>query len=41
VVGAAVVELGSEWLVAGGEYSPSLRTAQAYRVTIASPDTSR
>lgn len=31
VVAAAVVELGQDWLVAGGEYSPGLRTAGVYR----------
>jgi len=36
VVGSAVVELGAAWLVAGGEYSPSLRTAHVYRVSILS-----
>jgi len=30
VVGAAVAELERGWLVAGGEYSPSLRTAQVF-----------
>jgi len=35
VVGAAVVELGdATWLVAGGEYSPSLRTAHAFRLSL-------
>jgi N-acetylneuraminic acid mutarotase len=30
VVGAAVVQDGEEWVVAGGEYSPGLRTAGVY-----------
>jgi N-acetylneuraminic acid mutarotase len=35
VVGTAVVQLGeAAWLVAGGEYSPSLRTAQAFRLEL-------
>ena len=31
VVAAAVVNLGQDWLLAGGEYSPGLRTAGVYR----------
>lgn len=34
VVGAVAVDLGSAWLVAGGEYSPSIRTAQAFQLTV-------
>jgi N-acetylneuraminic acid mutarotase len=35
VVGAAVAKLDDgSWLVAGGEYSPSLRTAQAFRLEV-------
>jgi N-acetylneuraminic acid mutarotase len=34
VVGAAVVELDSGWLVAGGEYSPGLRTAHVYQMNL-------
>lgn len=33
VAAAAVVDLGRGWLVAGGEYSPGLRTPRVYRVT--------
>ena len=32
VVAPAVVELGQDWLLAGGEYSPGLRTVEVYRV---------
>jgi N-acetylneuraminic acid mutarotase len=35
VVAAAVVELGHDWLVAGGEYSPGLRTIEVYRARLA------
>lgn len=34
VVGAAVVPLANAWLVAGGEYSPGLRTAQTHVLRI-------
>lgn len=33
VAAPAVVQLGHDWLVAGGEYSPGLRTASVYRAT--------
>jgi N-acetylneuraminic acid mutarotase len=32
LVGAAVVETGKRWLIAGGEYSPALRTNRAHTV---------
>jgi N-acetylneuraminic acid mutarotase len=32
VVGAAVVATGDRWMVAGGEYSPGLRTAQVFQL---------
>lgn len=35
VVGAAVTKLDHGWLVAGGEYSPGLRTPQVHRVVVA------
>jgi N-acetylneuraminic acid mutarotase len=41
VVAPAVVELDSGWLVAGGEYSPGLRTAQVYRVVLSSGQSQR
>lgn len=31
LVGAAVVDLGGSWMMAGGEYSPALRTNRAYQ----------
>lgn len=34
VVGAAVVQDGEDWLVAGGEYSPGLRTAGVYALRV-------
>ncbi|WP_438480425.1 hypothetical protein [Oleiharenicola lentus] len=37
LVGASVIELGKSWLVAGGEYSPGLRTAQVYEMEILAP----
>lgn len=39
-VAPALVELGNEWLLAGGEYSPGLRTPHVYLVRPASPDAS-
>ncbi|MDO8542444.1 MAG: hypothetical protein Q7S40_18545 [Opitutaceae bacterium] len=37
VVGAAVVDLGGSWLVAGGEYSPGLRTPRTFQLSIREP----
>jgi N-acetylneuraminic acid mutarotase len=37
VVAAAVVDTGRGWIVAGGEYSPGLRTDRVYFVTTAKP----
>lgn len=34
LVGAAVVQTGEEWWVAGGEYSPGLRTAAVYALRV-------
>lgn len=34
VAAPAVVELGHDWLLAGGEYSPGLRTARVYRAKV-------
>lgn len=34
LVGAALVRADHGWLVAGGEYSPGLRTAQVHRLTV-------
>jgi sialate O-acetylesterase len=33
-VGSAVVRLGDGWLVAGGEYSPGLRTPRVFHLTV-------
>ena len=34
VVGASVIDLGDGWLVAGGEYSPGLRTPKVYQLRL-------
>ncbi len=34
VVGAAVIQSGGEWVVAGGEYSPGLRTASVHALRV-------
>jgi N-acetylneuraminic acid mutarotase len=34
VAAPAVIKLGQDWLVAGGEYSPGLRTAEIYRAKV-------
>ena len=34
VVGAAVAQVAEEWVVAGGEYSPGLRTAEVYALRV-------
>lgn len=37
VVGAAVVSVGARWWVAGGEYSPGLRTPQVHALEVVAP----
>lgn len=37
VVGATVVDLGGRWLVAGGEYSPGIRTPRVFALEVAQP----
>lgn len=37
VVGAAVADVGERWLLAGGEYSPGLRTPQVFELVIKPP----
>lgn len=39
VAAPAIVQLGRDWLVVGGEYSPGLRTAAVYRATPVDPAT--
>ena len=34
VVGASVIDIGDGWLVAGGEYSPGLRTPKVYQLRL-------
>lgn len=40
VVGAAVIPLNSGWLIAGGEYSPTLRTAAVNHLSLSTPSSS-
>lgn len=37
VVGATVVDLGGRWLVAGGEYSPGIRTPRVFALEVNQP----
>lgn len=37
VVGATVVDLGGRWLVAGGEYSPGMRTPRVFALEARQP----
>jgi len=39
VVGAAVVPMENGWMIAGGEYSPTLRTASVFRLSTSVPAT--